>query len=83
MTQYTEEVQSIIRKQQVEMWAAQCQYILGEKGYIEKAYNSGLVTREYRDGTIVTVEESKTMATLLLEAPSNLDMDDNKYCRPI
>ena len=56
MTEYTEEVQSIMRKQAVEVWAAQCQYILGEKGYIEKAFNSGLITREYHDGTIVTVE---------------------------
>jgi|TARA_R110001632_G_scaffold90167_1_gene193873 hypothetical protein len=72
MTEYTEEVQSIMRKQAVEVWAAQCQYILGEKGYIEKAFNSGLITREYHDGTIVTVEESKPMATLLLEAPSKL-----------
>ena len=72
MTEYTEEVQSIVRKQAVGVWAAQCQYILGEKGYIEKAFNSGLVTREYHDGTIVTVEESQPMATLLLEAPNNI-----------
>jgi len=82
MTEYTTEVESIMRKRQVEMWAAQCQYILGEKGYIEKAFNSGLITREYRDGTIETVEESKPMATLLLEAPHNLDTGD-KFCRPV
>jgi|TARA_B110000908_G_scaffold159905_1_gene202595 hypothetical protein len=72
MTEYTKEVQSIMRKQAVETWAAQCQYILGEKGYIEKAYNSGLITREYRDGRVETIEESRPMATLLLEAPNNI-----------
>lgn len=72
MTEYTAEVQSIIRKQAVEVWAAQCQYMLGEKGYVEKAFNSGLVTREYRDGTVEVVSESKPFAELLIEAPSNL-----------
>lgn len=72
MTEYTAEVQSIIRKQAVEVWAAQCQYMLGEKGYVEKAFNSGLVTREYRDGTVEVVSESKPFAKLLIEAPSNL-----------
>lgn len=72
MTQYTEEVQSIMRKQAVEVWAARCEYMLGEKGYVEKAFNSGLVTREYRDGTVEVVSESKPFAQLLIEAPRNL-----------
>tara|TARA_A200000159_G_scaffold147343_1_gene154296 strand:+ start:2235 stop:2453 length:219 start_codon:yes stop_codon:yes gene_type:complete len=72
MTQYTDQVEYHKRKMAVEKWAKQCQYILGEKGYVETAFNSGLITREYRDGTFEVVEESKDMATLLLEAPSNI-----------
>ena len=43
-----------------------------EDGYVEKAYNSGLVTREYRDGTFEVVSEEKPMSELLIEAPGNV-----------
>jgi hypothetical protein len=72
MTQYTDAVEYQRRKMAVESWAGQIEYILGQKGYIEKAYNSGLVTREFRDGTFVIVSEEKTLSQLLLEAPNNI-----------
>lgn len=72
MTQYTDQVEYQKRKMAVEKWAEQCQYILGQNGYIEKAYNSGLITREHRDGRFEVIEESKDMASLLTEAPSNI-----------
>ena len=72
MTQYTDQEEYHKRIMGVEKWAGQCQYILGQDGYIERAYNSGLVTREYRDGRFEVMEESKDMASLLLEAPSNI-----------
>ena len=72
MTQYTDQVEYHKRKMAVEKWAGRCQYILGQDGYIEKAYNSGLVTREYRHGRFEVMEDSKDMASLLLEAPSNI-----------
>ena len=72
MTQYTDQVAYQQRKMQVEEWAGKVAYILGQNGYVEKGYNSGLVTREYRDGRFEVIEESKDIATLLTEAPSNL-----------
>jgi len=72
MTQYTDAVEYQRRKMAVESWAGQVEYILGQNGYIEKAYNSGLVTREFRDGTFVVVSEEKPMAQLLNEAPGNV-----------
>ena len=72
MTQYTDAVEYQRRKMAVESWAGQVEYILGQDGYVEKAYNSGLVTREFRDGTFVVVSEEKAMAQLLIEAPGNV-----------
>jgi hypothetical protein len=72
MTQYTDAVEYQRRKMAVESWAGQVEYILGQNGYIEKAYNSGLVTREFRDGTFVVVSEEKPMAQLLNEAPGDV-----------
>jgi hypothetical protein len=72
MTQYTDAVEYQRRKMAVESWAGQIEYILGQDGYIEKAYHSGLVTREFRDGTFVIVSEEKTLSQLLLEAPNNI-----------
>lgn len=72
MTQYTDQVEYQKRKMAVEKWAGECVYILGQNSYIEKAYNSGLVTREHNDGRFEVIEESKNMASLLLEAPSNI-----------
>jgi hypothetical protein len=72
MTQYTDAVEYQRRKMAVESWAGQVEYILGQNGYIEKAYNSGLVTREFRDGTFVVVSEEKTLSQLLLEAPNTI-----------
>jgi|TARA_R110000744_G_scaffold329577_2_gene435109 hypothetical protein len=69
------------RKEAVERWAAQCNYVLGNNGYIEKAYNSGLITRE-SDGVVEVVTEAKPIATLLIEAPGNLDDTDN-FVRPV
>jgi len=72
MTQYTDAVEYQRRKMAVESWAGQVEYILGQDGYVEKAYNSGLVTREFRDGTFVVVSEEKPMAQLLNEAPGDV-----------
>ena len=72
MTQYTDVVEYQRRKMAVEKWSGQVEYILGQDGYVEKAYNSGLVTREYRDGTFEVVTEEKPMSELLIEAPGNV-----------
>jgi len=72
MTQYTDAVEYQRRKMAVEKWSGQVEYILGQDGYVEKAYNSGLVTREYRDGTFEVVTEEKPMSELLIEAPGNV-----------
>ena len=72
MTQYTDAVEYQKRKMAVEKWSGQVEYILGQDGYVEKAYNSGLVTREYRDGTFEVVTEEKPMSELLIEAPGNV-----------
>lgn len=75
MTEYTDVVEYQRRKMAVEKWAKQCIYILGEKGYIETAFNSGLVTRKYRDGTFKVVSEEKPLSKLLIEAPGDLEIE--------
>ena len=72
MTQYTDAVEYQKRKMAVEAWAGKIEYILGQDGYVEKAYHSGLVTREFRDGTFVVISEEKPLTQLLLEAPNNV-----------
>ncbi len=72
MTQYTDQVEYQKRKMAVEKWAGEIVYILGQNSYIEKAYNSGLVTREHHNGKFEVIEESKDMALLLIEAPGNI-----------
>jgi hypothetical protein len=49
--------------------------ISGEKGYIETAFNSGLVTRKYRDGKFEVVTEEMTLSQLLIEAPGDLEIE--------
>ncbi len=70
MTQYTNQVEYQRRKRHVEEWAAKCNYVLGQNGYLEMGYNSGLVTREYHDGKFEVIEPAKDFATLMQEAPS-------------
>lgn len=74
MTQYTDVVEYQRRKMAVEEWGKQFQYLLAEKGYVEIAYNSGLVTREYRNGgKFVIISEEKPISQLMLEAPGDLE----------
>ena len=74
MTQYTDVVEYQRRKMAVEEWGKQFQYLLAEKGYVEIAYNSGLVTREYRNGgKSVIISEEKSISQLMLEAPGDLE----------
>jgi hypothetical protein len=81
MTQYTEKVQEVLRKQAVEKWSKGVDYIAGQDGYIETAYKSGLVQREYHRtspcgkytvGDKIVLTEADPLEKLLLEAPSNI-----------
>ena len=70
MTQYTDKVAYVKRKQVVEEWAAKCDYMLAQNGYIERSFNSGLITRSYSDGRTETIKESMDFATLMKVAPT-------------
>ena len=69
MTQYTDKVEYVKRKQFVEEWAAKCDYMLAQNGYIERSFNSGLITRSYADGRTETIQESMDFASLMRSAP--------------
>tara|TARA_R110002153_G_scaffold44635_2_gene125849 strand:+ start:784 stop:1035 length:252 start_codon:yes stop_codon:yes gene_type:complete len=81
MTQYTEKVQEVLRRQAVEKWSQGVDYIAGQDGYIETAYKSGLVQREYHRaspcgkytiGDKIVLTEADPMEKLLLEAPNDI-----------
>ena len=79
MTQYTEEVAKVLRRQAVEQWARGVVYIAAQDGYIETALNDGSITREYHRehgrfgfGDVVVLEPARTIDDLELEAPGNL-----------
>jgi len=79
MTQYTEEVAAVLRRQQVEKWASGTQYISAQYGYVETALNDGSVTREYhRDygdhkaGDKILLSEAMSIDEMINHAPRNL-----------
>ena len=79
MTQYTEELARVVRRQAIERWATGVQYIAAQNGYIETALNDGSITRVYhRDngkfgfGDVVVLNEAKTLDELELEAPGGI-----------
>jgi|TARA_B110000908_G_C10219981_1_gene434820 hypothetical protein len=81
MTQYTEKVAEVLRRQAVEKWSKGVEYIAGQDGYIETAYKSGLVQREYHRaspcgnytlGDKVVLNEATPMEQLMVEAPGDL-----------
>ena len=83
MTQYTDEVAAVLRRQQVETWAKGVDYISAQHGYVETAYRSGLVQREYHRaspcgnytlGDKIVLTEADPLEKLLLNAPSDLDL---------
>jgi hypothetical protein len=81
MTQYTEKVAEVLRRQQVEKWAKGVEYIAGQYGYIETALNDGSVTREYHRaspcgkyqlGDKVFLQEAKSIDELMDLAPRDI-----------
>ena len=44
--------------------------MLAQNGYIERSFNSGLITRSYADGTTETIQESMDFASLMNSAPT-------------
>lgn len=83
MTQYTDEVAAVLRRQQVEKWSNGTQYIAAQDGYVETALNNGSITREYhRDfgehkaGDKVFIQEGRPWQELLDEAPMNITLID-------
>jgi|TARA_B110000908_G_C9929574_1_gene303289 hypothetical protein len=79
MTQYTEKVQEVLRKQAVEKWSKGTQYIAAQNGYVETALNDGSVKREYHRahgdhsiGDVVYLAEGKPMEELMDIAPRDL-----------
>jgi|TARA_B110000908_G_scaffold63340_1_gene76985 hypothetical protein len=81
MTQYTDEVAAVVRKQAVETWAKGVDYIAAQDGYVETALKDGSITREYHRvspcgeyqlGDKIVLNEAKPIAELLLEAPNTI-----------
>jgi|TARA_B110000977_G_C11018697_1_gene470451 hypothetical protein len=81
MTQYTEEVAMVLRRQAVEKWAKGTQYIAAQDGYVETALNDGSVTREYHRvspcgnyglGDRIVLQEADPFERLLDCAPLTL-----------
>ena len=60
MTEYNDVVENQKNIILAEKWAGEINYLLGQDGYIETAYNSGLVTRVYhrgpKEGTTEVIE---------------------------
>ena len=79
MTQYTEAVDQVRRREAVLDWSQQVEYILAVNGYIETVINDGSITRKYhRDvddhkaGDVVVIQEAKSIDELLNEAPTHI-----------
>lgn len=81
MTQYTEKVAEVLRRQQVEKWSKGTQYISAQNGYLETALNDGSIKREYHRaspcgnytlGDVVYLAESKPIEELMDIAPRDL-----------
>jgi len=81
MTQYTEEVAMVLRRQAVEKWAKGTVYISGTDGYLETARNDGSITREYHRkspcgnygiGDKICLQEADPFEKLMDAAPLNL-----------
>lgn len=50
MTEHASMVEYHRKKLEAEKWGEKINYLLAQDGYIEKAFNNNLVTREYHRG---------------------------------
>lgn len=65
MSQYKDLVNKQKARLDAEQWAKGIKCLQARDGYLEREYNSGLIDREYQDGSYEVIQEAKPIKELI------------------
>jgi len=65
MSQYKDLVEYQKKRLKAEKWAKNIKYLEAKDGYLEREFNSGLIDREYQDGSYEVIKQAKPIKELI------------------